>query len=380
MASLRTWLAALAALLPAAVVAADLPAGAIARIGDYRFYHGPGFQCAVLSPDGRRAASAAGPLPFTHHVTDRDREEYGRTLILWDTATGDRLREMKVGEGPVRHLAFSPDGRVLAAVCSQGVTLFDPETGRLIRRFGDDFDDRARFTPDGKELLGGGFLKHTVSAWDVASGKRVRNWKSPAGPNEWVKDLEAVRHSEPSPDGRLIAWLLYNAPDYRRLPRGAHPSFPFTFPAHALVVTDAASGRPLYRREFGETALLAFTFSPDGRRFLTGGDKLQVWDATTGRELAALDCPGVFRAAVTQDGRRAVVAAYNARVRVWDLETGKPGPGLNAGLAGGSEPILEASPSISADGATVLLATDTTLRLFDLVTGQEPPGPAHRTP
>src|SRR5262249_5198958 len=36
-----------------------LPPRAVARLGSQRFYHGPGIQCAVLSPDGRRIASAA---------------------------------------------------------------------------------------------------------------------------------------------------------------------------------------------------------------------------------------------------------------------------------------------------------------------------------
>jgi hypothetical protein len=45
--------------LSPAPAADELPPRALARLGDYRFYHGPEIACAVLSPDGSRVASAA---------------------------------------------------------------------------------------------------------------------------------------------------------------------------------------------------------------------------------------------------------------------------------------------------------------------------------
>lgn len=42
-----------------ALGANELPPRAVARLGSYRFYHGPGIECAVLSPDGSRVASTA---------------------------------------------------------------------------------------------------------------------------------------------------------------------------------------------------------------------------------------------------------------------------------------------------------------------------------
>src|ERR1700739_3123199 len=73
----------------------SLPPRALARIGDHHFYHGPDIQCAVLSPDGRRAASAANYAVY-HHVGDKERDVYNRLIVLWDTNTGERLRELHV--------------------------------------------------------------------------------------------------------------------------------------------------------------------------------------------------------------------------------------------------------------------------------------------
>src|SRR5262245_34247613 len=114
----------LVAVLPLPTRAADeLPAGAFARVGDYRFYHGPGLRCAVLSPDGRRAASAAALPVYYRLTTAAARDPYDRTIVLWDASTGERVREIQAPHGPIDGLAFSPDGARLAAVSGRGVAL-----------------------------------------------------------------------------------------------------------------------------------------------------------------------------------------------------------------------------------------------------------------
>jgi WD40 repeat protein len=362
---------AVAALAP--VARADgLPPGAVARIGDYRFYHGPEVVAAVLSPDGRRAASAAYREEDLRHLSEKDRAELNRTIVLWDAATGARLRTLKADGAPVRSLAFSPSGRLLAAVTPDCVTLLDTGTGRVIRRLKSEWVDRVQFTPDGKEMRVTHWPEESVTSWEVVSGKRLRRWTPPGAPSEWVKKLEVVVRAEPSGDGRLIAWLLGVGPDYSALPPGTHPSFPFMPSPTALVVTDTATGRPLYRREFEDDGLGAFAFTPDGRRFLTGGDRLRVWDAATGRELNSLDCPEVFQVAVAPGGRWGVVS-QNSRTRVWDLTSGRAGPELCGFMQLSHQ-------AFSADGSTVVLAAGATLRVFDLPTGKERVAAAHRGP
>ncbi|HTU22387.1 MAG TPA: hypothetical protein VMG10_30385 [Gemmataceae bacterium] len=103
-----------------ALAAEALPPRALARIGDHRFYHGPRIDCAALSPDGRLAASAAEYPRYSHgiainYISDKERDAYDPVIILWDTATAERLRELRVPHGVVWQLAFSPDGKQLAA-------------------------------------------------------------------------------------------------------------------------------------------------------------------------------------------------------------------------------------------------------------------------
>jgi WD40 repeat protein len=370
---------ALAAMMPSATLGADeLPPRAIARIGDHRFYHGPGITCAVLSPDGRYVASAAAFPSYFRYVTDKDRDPYQRTVVLWESATGERVREFRAPGGPVWHLAFAPDGKRLAAVGRFGVALFDVETGLHLRTLGDKRPwGRPQFSADGTELRIAEF-RGTLTAWEVSSGKRLRRWDPPVGPSEWVKEREHVHVVVPSPDGKVIAWLLWQAPDYSKLPPGAFPPPPIMIPT-ALVVADAATGKPLYRREFEPGALDSFAFSADTRRFLTAGDKVRAWDTATGKEQLAVEEPRAYRFALSPDGRRAVVEDGNSRVRLWDLETGKPSHELTSGRTYLNSHTLESPQAFSADGKTLVLATDSTLRLFDTATSKEKATPAHRT-
>src|SRR5262245_15312282 len=81
-----------------ALGADGLPPRAFARLGSYRFYHGPGIDYAVLSPDGRRVASAASYPCYFRHASEQERGVWERTIMVWDAATGECVRELRVGQ------------------------------------------------------------------------------------------------------------------------------------------------------------------------------------------------------------------------------------------------------------------------------------------
>src|SRR5262249_6344561 len=166
--------------LPRSALGADeLPSRALARLGDYRFYHGPGIECAVLSPDGSRVASAARYSDHNTQVSDQERQRYNCTIVVWNAATGQRVRELRAPRGPLSYLAFSADGRLLAGACGGyeergSVAVFEVGSEKLLQHFG-DFRSVAQlqFSADGKQLRVSEWVG-PVSAWEAATGRRLR--------------------------------------------------------------------------------------------------------------------------------------------------------------------------------------------------------------
>src|SRR5439155_8394964 len=63
----------------------------------------------AFSPDGKRLASGGGGQ--RGGLSREDRAE----LKVWDAQTGQELLSLKVSNGTVRSVAFSPDGKRLAS-------------------------------------------------------------------------------------------------------------------------------------------------------------------------------------------------------------------------------------------------------------------------
>jgi hypothetical protein len=114
--------------------------------------HQLGINAVAISSDAKTAASAAA-----------DGE-----VILWDAGTGEALHKL-AGTGVVYDLSFSRDGRLLAAARgNHTVTLYDVETGKLVRQM-----NRGGWcvdiSPDGKSVASGSDDR-TVRIWRVEKG------------------------------------------------------------------------------------------------------------------------------------------------------------------------------------------------------------------
>ncbi|MGW7263364.1 WD40 repeat domain-containing protein [Streptomyces sp. NPDC054842] len=198
----------------------DVTSGHCVRVLDHADALGLGVCTAAFSPDGRRLATSDGrvlvwdlhsdraPEPLTHSTTDGWAVAYSRDgrylaavtasiAVIWDAATHERLREMS-RPGKAGPLAFNPSGTLLATASARRTWAWDVATGEECTQFTgihrDDVTDLA-FSPDGQTLATAGWDSQ-VGLWDPTTGAALGRLTGLSQPFVSV---------EYSPDGRLLA-------------------------------------------------------------------------------------------------------------------------------------------------------------------------------
>src|SRR5215469_16188110 len=206
----------------------------------------------AVSPDGKTFASGGGG-------------NGAATLTLWDLSAGKALRDLGGKGNGARAVAFSPDGRVLAAAygslgwfgrppamrpltVGSVVRLWDVRTGKLLHTLeghGKGVCSLA-FAPDGTHLVSGS-QDGTVRIWDASSGKEllkivVPSRTLPTGPKGGDIDHGSVYAVAFGPDGKAVASGDYDGMVY---------------------LWDAATGRRLHTLAGHGREVSGLAFSPD---------------------------------------------------------------------------------------------------------------------
>ncbi len=280
---------------------------------------------AALSPDGETlvAGTMSSDLVFWHvaaHHWDDDKRRAGkeaaqkellaRAKHLALNAKSDISRRFAVTLedaanrsvynfpldrtfGSVHCIAYSPDGKTIAAGGSRTLVLSESETAH-VKAIIKGHKGRVRFaafSPDGKTLVSGS-LDQTVRFWDAETGAAIRDLKG----HEGMAYAGAY-----SPDGKTLAVAS----------------------SETLAVWDAATDALLHMLEGHNGPAYCLAFSPDGAEIATGGRDRTVrrWSAETGELIKTMEkhAAPVTAVVYSPDGAHLLSGGADGKIHRWSL-------------------------------------------------------------
>jgi WD40 repeat protein/serine/threonine protein kinase len=361
----------------------------------------------TFSPDGTRFAAVIR----TSIPNKASSVKWG--VRVWDTASTKELYTLEGVANSIARLAFSPDGKHLAAVVnSRQVKVWDAATGKPSCTLPSSGSvSEVMFAHDGKRLAGvvrsteDGKEKEAVQVWETGTGKELATCVVYSGAGEKASLKGKVTFS---PDGKRLAGIIEPAKGVERA---------------VVKVWDAESGteRATWSVASGanEPVLVNLnlfqanvTFSPDGKRVAapvllfdadawktlvgrvqspqamhdmsralnTAMGGVRVWDAVTRKELFTLKGLAASSIAVTfsPNGKRLfAVDGTTGNLKVWHADTGKECSGQGGSVGSGnplgirprltlSDPGLVNSP----DGKLVTAYGLGTVKVWDASNGE----------
>lgn len=337
--------------------------------------HDNGVLSADYSPDGRQLATIGDD----------------GTVILWDASNGEELVRLPGTTEPddfvsIKRVAYSPDGKLLAACNRNQVKIYDPASGDLIKTLGGHQADitAIAFSADGTRLASGDRGGSAV-IWDISTGNSLLQL---AGHSDAIEGLTF------SPDGKWLItagddatmkiWdvvtgdLLRNFTDFSGVIGGVTFSsdgtqFAFsdgTIHTWQFSLDPVDDKTMIVNREiFTIPGASADSFSPDGRQLAgVSGNAIKLWDAANGRELLTLvgHSDWVMGLAFSPDGKWLASTSLDGTIKVWSIVPGNETVTVSSPVTGyGTRVVYDPNGQLFATNGG-----DGSATLWDVKTGE----------
>jgi WD40 repeat protein/serine/threonine protein kinase len=292
------------------------------------FPHTTPVRSVAFHPNGRLIATGTG-------------DEVGddNAVRIWDIETRQLVVAPLLQRGFVNAVAFSPNGRTMAAACDDKAVYlwhgsrFTPLGPPLLHK---DEAKSVAFSPDSRRVITGSRDK-TARIWSASSREQIGapllhqdEVRAVAfGPDNttvmvgcrdgtarlWRVNIQAPLPSFPHKD-RVSAVAV--APGDRRIATG--------YGNGALEVWDAETSDWIWGKHAHDDSIEAIRFSPDGRFLMTlGADRAAIiWDAESKQRIHVLKHKSETRcASYSPNGRLLGIGCQDGSASVWDTVTGE---------------------------------------------------------
>jgi WD40 repeat protein len=261
------------------------------------------------------------------------------TIDFYEVPTGMPIRKIEVNAS-VFNLAFSPDGRYMAAgvVTSRPphfVRIYDPQTGKPITELYQHLTPICglAFSPDNRWLATSGDT--TIKLWDLSDGSlrtTLEGHSSSITSLEWINDPGHYRLVSGGLDRELKIWDPFGPSQLLSLnghrngissiavaPAGRLISSDFSGEVHVRDTTSVMETKEVLDLNAHTNRIYQLTFHPEkpNRLYSTGEDGGFVWDTHGGVVLDRF--PSLFDVSISRDGQHIVhPGAHKPEDLTWD--------------------------------------------------------------
>lgn len=278
---------------------------------------------------------------------------FDKNVVVWDI---QRKKKVFSIEAYASKIEFSRDGKYIMGA-STGITIFDAETGVEVRQFygknevmdlfgmkmptpEHDIIGTASYSSDSRLIISGSILKSVVKIWDASTGAEMKVFP---GVNKGQKNNSpnAVIFS-PKKDVFFVA----TSRDHKIQSYDMNGNEIRCFEGHTDHINDLLCNR-------------------DGSIIVSASnDKtIKIWDTKSGSELRTLSghTMHVYSIAFTPDEKQIISGSFDNTVKVWNMENGEE---IKTYYGHKKEVI---SVAVSSDGARIVSGSlDKTVKIWDL--------------
>jgi WD40 repeat protein/transcriptional regulator with XRE-family HTH domain len=332
--------------------------------------HRAGIQAVTFYLEGKRAISASddhdlkiwdlnhgselgtlkGHTKWVRHVVVTPDNRYAvsgaedRTLRIWDLNTFSEVRVLNGHEAPIRGLAVIPDGSsFISASEDRTLRLWDLSTGETLQTLHGHVTSvrSVQVLRDGQRAVSGAD-DGMILLWDLKSGERLSILR---GHEDSVLALAVDPKNQyvvsASRDGKLRIWdiatlqpeihpvrhLIGHADAVRDLAFIGNDQIISVSKDRSMRIWDVMLGTELTMlSQIHGNTVYTIAISPDCTRALTAADDclIRLWDLSRlgTRHTSSQHGSSIAGLAISYDGVRAASSAKDGSIRVWDQRSG----------------------------------------------------------